>query len=141
MPTAYVLADIDQEIADLESVHGTLSKFKMPSLWDRAQVFSGGRDIYVHYRNLSQFAHPTFWLADGYAHPTDDADFKFGLAPTSRYDQAPMAMAYQLISVSHTLGIWATLPHQASGYEPLLEQLDRIGTSHGFRVARHPSSL
>jgi len=140
MPTGDVLSETDREIADLETVHGDLNKYKMPSLWDRARTFQGGRDLYVHYRNLSQFAHPTFWLADGYAHPVDGAELKFGLAATSRYDQAPMAMAYQLISVCHTLGIWATIPHQASGYEPLLEQLDRIGTAHEFQVAHHPSS-
>ncbi|MCB2412294.1 hypothetical protein LGT39_05460 [Demequina sp. TTPB684] len=138
MPVSDGLAELATEIAQREAMHGKLDKFKMPLLSNRATAVRGGRDLYVHYRHLSELAHPTFWLADGYAHPVDLPDSRFALSDSSRYDGAPLALNYQLVSVCHTLGIWSTLPHQSDRYQSLLATLDDVGREFDFSVARHP---
>jgi len=125
-----------RDLAKYESV--SARKFEQ-----RCNQIVGGKDLYVHYRILSQVSHAGLALLDSYMHEVDitsENPIGYAFLKQADYASARISLGYQISMLCLTLTAWDNISKDHPNSSNLQSVADRFGCNRNIELTK-PSAV
>ncbi|MBI3430383.1 MAG: hypothetical protein HY050_10115 [Actinobacteria bacterium] len=110
----------------------------------RCNQIVGGKDLYVHYRILSQVSHAGLALLDPYLHEVDitsENPIGYAFLKEANYTSAQVSLGYQISMLCLTLTAWDNISKDRPNSSQLQSVANRFGCNRNIELIKPPTVL
>ena len=108
----------------------------------RCNKIVGGKDLYIHYRILSQVSHAGLALLDPYLHEVDitsENPIGYAFLKKVNYTSAQVSLGYQVSMLCLTLTSWDNISKDRPNSSRLQSVADRFGCNRNIELIKPPT--